>query len=85
MSEQRPTPESDNTIDRPNATHDERAEEFTDDPTGDGGSLGVPATEAGDLPAGGEVERHEAVSGGGTVDRNHLDPEDSTEAMTGLD
>lgn len=61
------------------------SEEWTEESTGDGGSLGVPATEAGDLPAGGEVEEGAVVSGGGVVDRDEMDPEDGPESMTDVD
>lgn len=66
-------------------TNDIGRDDWTDEPTGDGGSLGVPATEAGDLPAGGEVEEGAVVSGGGVVDKDAVDPEDAPEALTDLD
>jgi hypothetical protein len=67
-------------------TNDETTrDDWTEEPTGDGGSLGVPATEAGDLPAGGEVEEGAVVSGGGVVDKDDVAPEDAPESMTDLD
>lgn len=61
------------------------SEDWTEESTGDGGTLGVPATQAGDLPAGGDVEQHEVVSGGGVVDKDEIPPEDAPETMEDLD
>jgi hypothetical protein len=60
-------------------------DDWTDEPTGDGGSLGVPATDGHGMPAGNEVEKHDVVSGGGVVDRDAVEPDDEPESMTDLD
>lgn len=49
-------------------------EEWTEEPTGDGGSLGTPSLDADERSPSAEVEAHEVVSGGGVVEKEELDP-----------
>jgi hypothetical protein len=61
-------------------------DDWTEEPTGDGGPMGVGSTDGGhDMPAGSEVEEGAVVSGGGLVDKDDIDPEDAPEALTDLD
>ncbi|HSX66716.1 hypothetical protein [Nocardioides sp.] len=60
-------------------------DDWTDEPTGDGGALGV-ASDGGDRMAEeGETDDATVISGGDVVDRDDLDPEDEAESATSLD
>lgn len=60
-------------------------EEWTDEPTGDGGSTGVASSGADRMAEQGETENATVISGGDVVDRDDLDPEDEAESTTSLD
>ena len=60
-------------------------EEWTDEPTGDGGSLGTPSLDADERGPSADQESHGVVSGGGVVEREELDPTESHEAAQDLD
>lgn len=60
-------------------------DDWTEESTGDGGSLGVPSTEGHGMPAGNDIEQHEVVSGGGVVDKDDIPPEDAPETFEDLD
>jgi hypothetical protein len=60
-------------------------EDWTEEQTGRGGSLGAPTTDSDEMPASGDVEAHEAVSGGGVVEHEDLEGVDSSEGTTEID
>lgn len=60
-------------------------DDWTEAQTGRGGSLGAPTTDADEMPASGEVEAHEVVSGGGVVEHEDLEDVDSSEGNTDVE
>lgn len=60
-------------------------EDWTEEQTGRGGSLGAPDLGAGDIPDSGDVEEREAVSGGGVVDHEEAANAESPEGTTEVD
>lgn len=69
------------------AGRDERIdpEDWTDEPTGDGGSTGVASSGGDRMAEEGETDDAAVVSGGGVVDRDDVEPADQAESATDLD
>ncbi len=60
-------------------------DDWTDEPTGDGGSTGVASSGGDRMAEQGETEEATVISGGDVVDRDDLEPEDRAESATSLD
>ncbi len=60
-------------------------DDWTDEPTGDGGSTGAASSGSHRMAEEGETDDAAVISGGGVVDRDDLDPEDEAESATSLD